>query len=519
MEISHFPAKSKAKYSNLVGMSAGVLLQPGKGRRKLSGAVATVVSIWFLTGCSQFDLKRELERSQQQLQQGLSPSTVGATNTAALGTESRALPAVSQQSTQAGFEAYFEQALSQQQAVQLALQHSPAIQARLANYQQTGWQLDQQSYLLNPRLSLERQRQGAETELSRILSVSLLDMLSLPERRNWVQHALAQAQTQLVSDLIAQSLLVKQAWLQAIAAERSEQILQDTAALYQAAAELAQAMQSAGNFSVQQAERFAVAEAEFKSQLWAAQLRRQQSRSQLARLIGWPLSQQAQLRLPENLPALPAQLASASSVSQEVLPQRLDLQASASRLKLAFSTARLALPESLGQIELGWRQQRNKSEGEAVKYTRGVEVSLSLPVFNWGDASRQASLAGSQAAAWDYQNNLQMAAYQVADAYQDYLSSHAIAQHHLQSVLPLRQRLAQQSLLRYNGMLISVFDLLDEVKLRLQAELAQQQHLLNFHLSELKLQAALAGVPGFAETSGIAGETPRNNTATAGDHK
>ncbi len=52
----------------------------------------------------------------------------------------------------------------------------------------------------------------------------------------------------------------------------------------------------------------------------------------------------------------------------------------------------------------------------------------------------------------------------------------------------------QQSLLRYNGMLISVFELIDEVKLRLQAELTQQQALLNFHLSDLKLQAVLAGV-------------------------
>lgn len=477
--------------------------KPRRGLLLLPGLV-------LVSACTQLNIQQDLaqvnQRSLSQTQNRVSVQNIQFDASVGLTTVS-----------QADWSRYFAQPLSEQQVLQIAFSASPQIQSKLANYQLQTLQLAQQGRLLNPRLSLERSSKDLETELSRLLSFGLLDLLSLPERRNWVQQALAETQTQFVSELIAHSLLLRQRWLQAIAIEAEMQLLEQTAQLYQAAAELAQSMQAAGNFSQQQADRFTAAEAEFKAQLWTAKLRQAQSRSQLAALIAWPQQDLAQLKLPQNLPALPEKNLSLPQLNEGFLAQRLDVQSSAQRIKQALSAANLALPASLGDVELGFRHERSKAPASVAEYKRGVEVSLSLPVFNWGSEVRQAGVAASQAAAWQHQDLLKQAGYQVAQAYQEYLSYYDIAQHYTQQIIPVRQRLAHQSLLRYNGMLISVFELLDEVKLRLQAEINQQQNLLNFHLSDLRLQAAISGVSlgGLAEDKSDSRNTARPGAATA----
>ncbi len=464
--------------------------------------------IVLLSACAQLDINKDLaevnQRSQAQTQTRLLVQPLK------LDGQAKPVP-----HSRLDVSPYHAQELSEQQALQLAFTASAQIQSKLANYQQQTLQLAQQGRLLNPRLGLERSHKGAETELARLLSFSVIDLLSLPERRNWVQQALAETQTQFVGDLIAHSLQVRQRWLQAIATEAESHLLQETAQLIEAAAELAQNMRAAGNFSQQQADRFAATEAEFKAQLWAAKLRQAQSRAQFAALIGWPQHELAQLKLASHLADLPPQSLSLPDLNAGFLSQRLDVQSSALRLKQALSVAKLALPASLGEVELGLRHERSQAAGGVADSKRGIELSFSLPIFNWGSETRQASVVASQAAAWSYQQRLQDAGYQVAQAYQDYLTYYEIARHYQQQVIPVRQRLAQQSLLRYNGMLISVFELLDEVKLRLQAEITQQQNLLNFHLSELKLQAAIHGVNLTGVGQGADASYANPDTATA----
>jgi len=78
-------------------------------------------------------------------------------------------------------------------------------------------------------------------------------------------------------------------------------------------------------------------------------------------------------------------------------------------------------------------------------------------------------------------------------AYQGYLAAHEIAAHYQNRVLPLRRVVSQETLLRYNGMLVDVFDLLIEARERIAANIAAIEARRAFLLAEIDLRAAIIG--------------------------
>ena len=88
--------------------------------------------------------------------------------------------------------------LSQQDAVQLALVNSPSLQAIVAQNWADSSTAAQSGRIANPILSLERVRLGSETEIGRILSFGLLDLLTLPTRKGIAEQRIKQTQLSLI---------------------------------------------------------------------------------------------------------------------------------------------------------------------------------------------------------------------------------------------------------------------------------------------------------------------------------
>ena len=78
-------------------------------------------------------------------------------------------------------------------------------------------------------------------------------------------------------------------------------------------------------------------------------------------------------------------------------------------------------------------------------------------------------------------------------AHQSWRATHQIAQHYQARVLPLRRTIAQETLLRYNGMLADVFELLIETRERVAANIAAIEARRAFLLAEIDLRAAVIG--------------------------
>ncbi|HEY2256700.1 MAG TPA: RND transporter, partial [Variovorax sp.] len=82
---------------------------------------------------------------------------------------------------------------------------------------------------------------------------------------------------------------------------------------------------------------------------------------------------------------------------------------------------------------------------------------------------------------------------EVREAYAVYRTSYELARHYRDEVVPLRQRMSEENLLRYNGMLIGVFELLADAREQISSVTGAVEALRDHWLAETDLQTALTG--------------------------
>lgn len=266
---------------------------------------------------------------------------------------------------------------------------------------------------------------------------------------------------QAISVLAAQAY---KAWVQAVAAERGAQLLRDAKTTAEASGELMRRMVQTGNVSK-------LAQAQSQAVLSDAALalaRAEQAafvaREKLTVLLGLWGAQAQQFTLPRTLPALPPQALELPDVEARALQARTDLQVE----------------------RLQWQRKQQGS----------VPDSADALWDAMGDAARVRAQA------------VQLRS-QARSAYHRYRSQWDIAQHLQQEVLPLRQFIHDEQVLRYNGMLTSLFDVLADSRTQTLAHHASLQAQRDFWLAHADLQALLAGAP----LSAVGGDA----TASDGD--
>jgi outer membrane protein TolC len=78
---------------------------------------------------------------------------------------------------------------------------------------------------------------------------------------------------------------------------------------------------------------------------------------------------------------------------------------------------------------------------------------------------------------------------EVREAYAAYRTAYDIARHYRDEVVPLRKQISDEVLLRYNGMLASVFELLADSREQLASVNAAIDTQRDFWIAETQLQA------------------------------
>jgi hypothetical protein len=272
-------------------------------------------------------------------------------------------------------------------------------------------------------------------------------------------------------------------------------------------------MQAVGNFNTLQRARQHAFYADASGQWALAQHSALAAREALVRALGLDDAQAAQLRLPERLPELPKAPRSAQEVGQTAQAQRLDVRMAQAALAAALQAQGLGEITSLTDIELGVRRDTVFDNAAGTQGARqGTEISFRLPLLDSGDLRRTALSAQTLALAQRLQTTLREASSGLRENYSAYRTAYDLARHYRDEVLPLRKTIADENLLRYNGMLIGVFELLADTKDQIatvQAAIAAEQQ---FWLADAALQAAQIGRPTTA-TLGVLAAT----SAGAGD--
>ena len=199
-------------------------------------------------------------------------------------------------------------------------------------------------------------------------------------------------------------------------------------------------------------------------------------------------------QLPERLPDLPAAPRQLDDLEQRALDERLDVQEA--RLELEGIAKLLGLTRTtrfVNAVEFG--PARVAETPGARK--KGYEISLEVPLFDWGEAR----VARAEHRYMQGVNRLAQVAVnarsEVREAYSAYRTAYDLAKHYRDQIVPLRKRISEENLLRYNGMLISVFELLADARLQVMSVNAAIEAQRDFWLAESALQTALtSGSPG-----------------------
>lgn len=398
------------------------------------------------------------------------------------------------------------QPLSQQDAVHLALVNSPAIQAMLAQHWSDAARAAQSGRIANPLLVFERTSLASEVEYARLLAFGLVDVLTLPLRYASAQRRIEQSQVRLAMDVVDNVTKVRQSWIMAVAAQQQLNYARQVNEVGEISAELARRMQQAGNFNRLQRARQQAFYADAAIQWAMAQQTAMTSREALARALGLTDGQEETLKLPERLPDLPETPRSPEEVGEAAQKGRLDIQLAKTAFAAAAKEQDLTLITSLTDIELGVRHDTVFDEGASAHENRtGYEIAVRLPVFDWGDMQRDAMNAQTLAAANRLEATVRAAGSNLRESYAAYRTAYDVASQYRDEVLPLRKVIVEENLLRYNGMLIGVFELLADTRDQVNTVRAAIGAQRDFWLAHAALQTAIIGNPAVVEMGKQAG--------------
>jgi outer membrane protein TolC len=386
--------------------------------------------------------------------------------------------------------------ISQSDAVRLALINSPALQAMLAKNWADTASAAQTGRIANPVFSFERLRFADELELGRLLSFGLLDLLTLPQRYGVAQRQIAQSQLRLTSNAIDQVTQVRQAWVKAVAAQQSLFYAKQVNDAAQASAELARRLQAAGNFSKLQRARQQAFYADAATQWATAHHAALATREELVRLLGMTDTQAQTLTLPDRLPDMPKEPHSPDEVGRLASTERLDIKLAQAEYESSAQAQGLNVLTSFTDIELGVRRDTVFDNAAGTKTPRrGYEISVRLPIFDWGGVRRDAMNARTLAAANRLEATIRAAGSTLRESYSAYRTAFDISRHYRDEVVPLHKSISEENVLRYNGMLIGVFELLADARNQVNSVMAAIAAEQQFWLADAALQASLMGKP------------------------
>ncbi|MGE0421607.1 MAG: TolC family protein [Reyranellaceae bacterium] len=375
-------------------------------------------------------------------------------------------------------------------AVQVALLNNKSLQAAYNDLGLSEIAGVEASLPPNPRLSLSRLAGSGIVEWEFRLLGNILSLATLPARKAIAKQRFAQAQQMAIEATYRLALRTRRAWVNAIAAQQIVGYLEQSRLAADATADLLRKLGETGGATKLEQARAAAAYAELSAQLARARLRARQERAALTRLLGlW----EQEVRLPTQLPALPARLRPIANVEAEAITGRVDI--AIARQELAILARSIDLAEATRFVSLfelsGLVSTEHDPDGRTTR--GGFELELEIPIFDGGQVKLRREREAYMRAVNQLAAVAAAARSEARMAYQSWRATHEIAQHYQARVLPLRRVIAQETLLRYNGMLADVFELLVETRERVAANIAAIEARRDFLLAEIDLRAAVIG--------------------------
>lgn len=352
-----------------------------------------------------------------------------------------------------------DKGLTRARAVEIALVNNPELQTTYEDLGISQADMVQAGLLKNPSLGAElgfRINSGANDELRLSLVQDFLDIFVLPLRKQIAREQF-ETDTLRVADRalevaaqVERDFVALQTNVELVAFRK---IMVDAAA---ARSELSQRQSDAGNISALERQTEQATYEQAKLDLAREELSVIEARERINRLLGlW--GHTTSWRLAETLPPLPPTEAKLEQLESLAMRQRLDVAVARRQAALLSKAVDLARSTRMfGRIDIGVDMHRDPNGPLLL----GPNLVIDLPIFD----QRQALIARLEAqhrqqerrlagVAIDARSEVRLAQVRLAMARQTVVQYRDV-------LLPLRQTVAAQALLHYNGMFIGLHQLI-----------------------------------------------------------
>lgn len=384
--------------------------------------------------------------------------------------------------------------LSPDGAVEVALLRNQGL---VATYEQLGIaqaDLVQAGLLRNPglgaRVRFPTSGPGTSIDTEFSIAQDFLGIFTLPLRKRVAAAQLDAAKARVGGAVLELTARVRQALVTLQAAQATVEVRKLVLEAQSAAAELKTRQRAAGNIGdldVLQEQAFLE---QGKLDLGRAELQAVEQREQLNRLLGLWGPDSASWKVGSKLPDVPQQDPSLEHVESLAIGRRLDLLAVRAEGQALEEAASLTgVTRALPVLQAGVSTGRD-AEGTRVT---GPELSVELPIFDQGQA-RAARVLAEVRQARARQAELAVNIRAEVRALRNRLAvTRRSAEHYRTVLLPLREKAVKESQLRYNAMLLGVFQLLQARREQIEGYRDYLETVRDYWIARADLERASGG--------------------------
>jgi cobalt-zinc-cadmium efflux system outer membrane protein len=372
-------------------------------------------------------------------------------------------------------------------AVEVALLNNPKLQAHYEDLGMGQADLVQAGLLTNPGLSLERRFKGQAADAD--ITQDLLSAFLIPLRTKARTADLEAIQQRLMQVIIDHIAKVKRAFYSLQAScqlfDMQQHVVRALEASYQAKMNLF----DAGNIRDIDVKVEQTLLAQARTDLAQSGQQIIEDRERLNILMGmW--GEGTDWRIEKRLPELPNDVIHLENLESYAVSQRTDLLAARKNLESLAAQVGLSRYQALiPGISASYHFER---EIEGVD-SKGPSLGLPLPLFNWGNAASVMARTQFTKALRHYQSLAIEIRSDVRLAYAQMEGARTRVAYFVSTILPLQQRMLDQTQLLYNAMSVGVFQLLQAKQAQIAAGRSYINELKEFWVARAQLEQVTGG--------------------------
>lgn len=372
-------------------------------------------------------------------------------------------------------------------AVQIALLNSPTVQAVYEDVGVAQADLVEAGLLQNPTFLIERRFSGKALELD--IAQNFIDLFFISLRTRVAEESLQAAKLRVASAVLEHAAKTKEAFYGLQAELQSLEMRRAVSRAMEASALAAKKLFEAGNIKALDKQNEQNLANEARLELAMAENEVVQKREHLNILLGlW--GQNTNWTIAERLPDISENDPDGSGLERLAITERLDLQIERTKLDTLGRTINLAgYGAIITDATLGVHSER-EPEGAT---TRGPSFEFTIPIFNQGQPQRAKAYAEFRRQAALFMQRAVEIRSEVRAAFTKMRVARKRAEYYQREVLPLHAQMLEQTQLHYNGMFMSVFELLQAKRSQIKAAEEFIEALKDYWLARTELELAVGG--------------------------